>query len=366
MRIFQISPSLSFGDAVSNDALAIRRILQDEGYDTSIYALVYDNRFPKGTVAYLDEMPEPEADDLVLYHGAIGTGLTEKLASFRCKKVMIYHNITPPEFFKPYSRPLSRLTKMGYAEIREMAKVFDRCIADSEYNKQNLRETGYECEIDVCPIVIPFEDYDQEPDAETIAKYKDDGITNLLFVGRIAPNKRQEDIISAFAAYQKAYNPDSRLFLVGSCGDDLKNYETRLKDYISKLGLEGKAFLTGHIPFKTILAYYRLADVFVCMSEHEGFCVPVPEAQHFGKPIVAYRSSAVPETMGDGGLLVDTKDPYVVAAVINRVLTDEGLKGKILKAQQEKLDELSYEGVKQIFLKCFKNICNSEFRIQNS
>ncbi len=359
MKVYQITPSLSYGDAVSNDAMAIRQILQEEGYENEIYALTLDPRLPEGTARYLKDMPAPQKEDLVMYHGAIGTGLIEKLSEFPCKKVMVYHNITPPEFFRPYSRMAARATRIGYAEIEEMAGVFDRCIADSEYNKQNLLEMGYECEIDVCPIVIPFEDYDQEPDAETIAKYKDDGITNLLFVGRVAPNKKQEDIIRAFCVYQKEYNPKSRLFLVGSCGDDLKNYETRLKDYISKLGLEGKAFLTGHIPFKTILAYYRLADVFVCMSEHEGFCVPVPEAMHFGKPIVAYESSAVPETMGDGGLLVDTKDPYVVAAAINRVLTDEGLKKEILKAQQEKLVELSYEGVKQIFLKCFMNICNS-------
>lgn len=359
MKVFQVTPSLSYGDAVSNDALAIRQILQEEGYDTDIYTVTMDSRLPQGTAHYLNDMPAPEADDLLFYHGAIGTGLTEKLQSFRCKKVMIYHNITPPEFFQPYSRVLTRATRMGYAEIQEMAKVFDRCIADSEYNKQNLRDMGYECEIDVCPIVIPFEDYDQEPDAETIAKYQGDGITNLLFVGRIAPNKRQEDIISAFAAYQKAYNPDSRLFLVGSCGEELRNYEARLKDYIKALGLEGKAFLTGHIPFRTILAYYRLADVFVCMSEHEGFCVPVPEAQHFDKPIVAYRSSAVPETMGDGGLLVDEKDPYVVAAAINRVMTDEKLRNDILKAQQKKLDEMSYESVKKVFMECFRRIQNS-------
>ena len=356
MRVFQVTPALNYGDAVSNDALAIRRILREEGYESDIYALILDSRLPEGEAYYLDEMPEPEKEDILLYHGAIGTELTKKLEAYTCKKVMIFHNITPPEFFRPYSRTLTRLTEMGYAEIREMVPVFDRCIADSEYNKQTLREQGYECEIDVCPIVIPFEDYEREPDEAVLEKYRGQKGTNLLFVGRIVPNKKQEDIIRAYAAYREEYDPDARLFLVGTRGTDMEKYEDRVKEYIKELGLEGEAILTGHVSFREILAYYRLADAFVCMSEHEGFCVPLLEAMKFGKPIVAYKAGAVPDTLGDGGLLLEEKEPYTVAAAVNRIVKDEGLRNDILKAQERILGEMSYESVKKIFLKCFGNI----------
>ena len=356
MKIIQLTPGLSYGDAVSNDALAIKRILQEEHYETVLYSLNMDHRFPEGTAYPSDEMPVPDPEDLLLYHGAIGTELNEKLASYPCRKVMIYHNITPPDFFKPYSRLATRLSEAGYAEMKALSAVFDRCIADSDYNRQQLKIMGYDCEIDVCPIVIPFSDYDQEPDADYLRQYKDDKIKNWLFVGRIAPNKAQEDIIRAFRVYLKEYNPDARLFLVGSVSQDLKNYEDRLKEYARELGIADRVVFTGHISFRAILACYRMADAFVCMSEHEGFCVPVLEASHFGVPIVAYRSSAVPDTMGRGGLLLDSKDPYLTAAAVNRVLTDEALRTEIRNAQQERLANLSYEAVKKQFLDCLSRI----------
>ena len=165
-------------------------------------------------------------------------------------------------------------------------------------------------------------------------------------MGRISPNKKQENVIRAFEHYHRQYNPKSRLFLVGSAVG-METYLVRLRKYVRALGLEDCVVFTGQISFRAILAYYRLADVFVCMSEHEGFCVPVVEAMYFGKPIVALRAAAVPETLGKGGLLLDSSEPETAAAAIHRILTDEPLRESLRAGQEERLRDFSYEKVKE-------------------
>ena len=168
---------------------------------------------------------------------------------------------------------------------------------------------GYTCPIDVCPILIPFSDYEKEPDRRVLRRYKGDGKTNLLFVGRIAPNKKQENVIRAFYFYHKYYSPDSRLFLVGSWSG-MESYYERLCDYVKALGIAEHVVFTGHIRFDEILAYYHLADVFLCMSEHEGFCVPLVEAMYFHVPIVAYSCAAVPDTLEEAVSCWTVMTPY--------------------------------------------------------
>lgn len=346
---------MSFGDAIGNDTLAISNFLLEQGYETGIYAENIDSRLPSGTALSLDKMPVLNQNDILIYHASTGTELNTKFMAFGGRKVMVYHNITPPHFFETYSSTATSLTLQGYREIRYLAGIVDYCIADSTYNREDLRKLGYRCPIDVCPILIPFEDYNKAPDEAILKQYNGDEWTNLLFVGRIAPNKCQHDVIRAFYAYQKLYNPQSRLFLIGSSGG-MEKYNSQLKDYIKLLGIEDKVIFPGHIKFNAIISYYHLADVFVCMSEHEGFCVPIVEAMHFRKPIVAYASSAIPETMGKGGLLLDSKDPLVAAAAINRVITDTNLQKYIVSRQEEELRRFKYDVVKARFLECLNNV----------
>ena len=355
MKIVQLLPTMSFGDAIGNDTLAIRDFILEQGYETGIYAEGIDPRLPTGTALPYDKMPALKRDDILIYHASTGSALNTKLMSMGGRKVMIYHNITPPHFFEPYSSTATALTRRGYREIRGLAESIEHCMADSAYNREDLRKMGYRCPIDVCPILIPFEDYQKEPDEEILQEYQGDGWTNLLFVGRIAPNKCQQDVIRAFYAYQKLHNPKSRLFLVGSSGG-MEKYENQLRDYVKLLGIEDKVIFPGHIKFSAILAYYRLADVFVCMSEHEGFCVPVVEAMYFRKPIVAYASSAIPETMGKGGLLLYSKDPLIAAEAINRVIVDSNLRDYILSRQEEELKRFQYDAVKAKFIECLNKV----------
>jgi len=365
MRIIQILPELTQGDAVGNDARAIRDALREEGYETEIRAGWVDPRLQEGEGKDLRQMPALGDEDLLIYHASTGTDLNFQLSSMGGRKVMIYHNITPSRFFRWYNNRARKNMEYGYEGIRALAGEMEYCLACSEYSRQELIRMGYRCPIDVCPILIPFHDYDSEPDPKAMAEWGPRAgrrAENWLFVGRISPNKKQEDLISAFYCYQRDYEPESRLFLIGS-EIGMEMYGHRLRNYIRELGIEDKVVFPGHVPFSVILACYRLADVFVCLSEHEGFCVPLVEAMHFGVPIAARGCCAVPETLGCGGLLLDSGEPETVAAAVNRILTDTSLRSAIREGQREMLEKYSREAVKARLLACLKPYLIKEGRI---
>ena len=342
MKVVQLLPTLVLGDAVSNNCRAIDKILKEAGYETAIYAENIDQRLPQGVVSHISAMPHLQDTDILLYHFSTGTPLNSRLAGFGGRLVIQYHNITPPEFFTPYDKGSEALCRRGLEEMRALAKLPALCLADSEFNGQNLREAGYVCPIHTVPILVPFEDYDQAPDEHVVAKYRDDYV-NFLFVGRIAPNKKQEDVIKAFAWYQKHINERCRLFIVGN--DGMTSYVNRLKQFVRAVEAKNVIF-PGHIRFNEILAYYRVADVFLCMSEHEGFCVPLLEAMHFDVPIVARNTTAIPYTLGGSGVLLESNVPMEAALAVDRLMTDENFRNQVVASQRARLADFSYQKVK--------------------
>lgn len=349
MKIVQIMPTVSFGDAVSNDARALNSVISGMGYKTGIYAENISPRITDSFVHPLSKLPKLEPSDILIFNHSTGTELCYKIQELPGRKFMIYHNITPPHFFEEYSKQAQSLTEYGYEGTKALAGVIEAVFADSSYNAEDLRRMGYKCDISVRPILIPFSDYEKKPNQDIIDEYSDDGYVNIVFVGRIAPNKKQEDIIAAFSYYKKYINPKSRLILVGS-DSGMENYSFKLKKYVEALMLDDVVF-TGHISFDSILAWYRVADVFLCMSEHEGFCVPLVEAMFFKIPIIAYNSSAIGDTLGGSGLLIDEKEPIQTALLIDRVVTDEKLRNEIISGQNERLKDFSYDKIKALFEK---------------
>lgn len=347
MRVIQLLPTIAMGDAVSNDAIAIEKVIRDMGFQTSIFAEHIDKRLPAGTARPVSRMPRLNSRDVVLYHLSVGSELNFTLEKLPCRKGIIYHNITPSYFFQPYSGELTELLDYGRKGVCHLADVADFCMADSAYNKKELRELGYTCEISVRPILIPFSDYAQRPDPAIVSRYDSDGFVNFLFVGRIAPNKKHEDIIRTFYCYQKHCNPKSRLILVGSWqGTEL--YYKRLQRYVQALELENVVF-TGHVSFTEMIAYYQIADLFLCMSEHEGFCVPLVEAMYFGVPILAYAACAVPDTLGDAGVLLHDKNPLEAAMAADRILEDTILRREIIGQQRKRQQAFSYHDIRRQF-----------------
>ena len=346
IRIIQFLPTLAYGDAIGNNVVAIDALLKKEGYETKIYAQNIDQRLEKGLCEHLDNFSSTK-DDIILYHLSIGGETNRIFKKCEGKKWVIYHNVTPAHFFEKYDKRLYELCKTGLDNVKELATAPDLCIADSSFNKDDLVSYGYKCPIEVLPIIIRFEDYEKTPNKAVINKYSDDYV-NIIFTGRISPNKKHEDIINAFYYYKKFINPKSRLLLIGAHNED-DNYYQKLKLYVEESNIEDVVF-TGHIAFDEILAYYKVADVFLCMSEHEGFCVPLVEAMYFEVPIIAYAEAAVPETLGGSSILLDTKDPKVVAEAIDMVVKDEDLRKTIIANQNERLKDFNNDVIKQSFL----------------
>lgn len=347
MIINQLLPTLSYGDAVSNSAVNIMKLLKGLGIKSNIYA---QNIHPKMAkyATHADDCPKNQP---IIYHLSTGSDLAYTIPSYTKTKILIYHNVTPPEFFTGYSGAMRRLCSEGREQLAFLANHIDLSIADSEYNRLELVELKYNNTF-TSPIIINYEDYNIEPDRKTLQSLRDESdITNFLFVGRIAPNKKQEDVIKVFYYYYKFINPKSKLYLVGS-SSGMERYFSELQTLIKYLSLEDRIIITGHIPFDKILAYYAGSDIFLCMSEHEGFCVPLIEAMHFGLPIVAYKSSAIPDTLGNGGILTLNKNYKSTAELIEVLLRDSKLQSKLKENQFKQLQRFS----KQAAVKKFEDL----------
>lgn len=350
MRIVQMLPTLSYGDAVGNECISIYKTLQSLGIATDIYAENIDRRYKtiaKSFTKYVDSK-----DNVILFHLSIGSKLSKMLSSFQARIIFRYHNVTPAHFFEGYDTKSKELCENGLEAVKSLSIIPDFCITDSKFNKKDLIELGYTCPIEVMPILIKFDDYEQQPNDKLVTSLKDDGKKNVFFVGRVVPNKKQEDIVKSFYYYHKYMNKDSHLYIVGS-GEKTK-YGRKLTKYIEELGLSDAVTITGHVPFADILAYYHGADLLVCMSEHEGFCVPLVEAMYFNVPIIAYDSSAIAETLGGSGLLLEDKNPKFVAEAINYVLTNDDYRNAMLEKEKERLKDFDNAVVTKRFLEILK------------
>lgn len=326
-RVALLSPSVVQADAVSNDVLGMYNALIARGHDVQVFA---------GTVEGIDEpgvgpaamVPDflRKREDVLIYHHAIGweQGVT-LLEKVKCRRVVKYHNVTPPEFFEGISDQYLNVCRMGKEQLKAVVRAgCDRYLYDSEYN---LRETVAQGVAEAhSAVVYPFHHTDRlhalEADLHLLDAYRD-GKTNLLAVGRLAPNKGHALLVAAFAVYHRAYNPHSRLLIVGKDGEGLKRYGGYVAGLAAGLGVEDAVVFTGEVLDRELKAYYLAADVLLVLSEHEGFCLPLAEAMAMKLPVIAHAATAVPGTVGDAGLLLDERDPNLVAAAVDYVIRTE-------------------------------------------
>lgn len=351
MKIVTLLSVFARGDAVSNDALAIHRFLTERGYPTLMAAekAYYQ---PEGIqIVSAKSLSFIEPDDVVIYHLSTGTELNYLFGRTDCKKIIRYHNVTPPEYFYGYSNFKVATAQEGLRGAAFLADKADLCVCVSEFNRDNLVEMGYHCPMVVVPILIPFADYKHEPDLN-LMRQLEDGNKNIIFTGRIVPNKRQEDLIKIFYYYQRYYDANAKLHLVGNY-TGFESYYQKLIDYVDKLQVKNINF-TGHVSFAQILSYYNAADLFLCMSDHEGFCVPLVEAMQFGVPIIAKDTSAISSTLGKSGFLIKESPPQVVAGIMYKILNDKKLSKQIVMGERERLTDFDHEKIGQRWLETLK------------
>ena len=332
----QVLATLGYGDAIGNEVLGIQRALRAAGFTSDIFVETVDPRLEHLTRDYRDLIGGLDAADLLIHHFSIGSRASRVAYALPNRMVLVYHNITPPEYFVGVHALLAQLCFMGR---RELGAYRDRCVlalGDSAFNRAELDRLGFAA-TGVLPVVPDFSHLDAEPN-RFVAREFDDDRTNLLFVGRVIPNKRFEDLIRIYHAYRTLYDPGARLLLVGSYSG-FEWYLTMLQAMAGRLGARDVHF-AGHVSNEELAAYYEVADLFLCASEHEGFCVPLVEAFYARVPVVAYAAAAVPATMDGGGLLYDTKDPRQVASLLRAVLSDDGVYRGVLASQDAALTRL--------------------------
>ena len=340
MQINQVVPSLNFGDAVSSDVIAIRDVLQKKGYESNIYAKLIHPKVIK-QAKHLS-LYHGNSSNIVIYHFAgAGRNVTDFVKKLPERKILIYHNITPAEYFYNYDDVLYDLCSRGRKELASLSRYIEIGLGDSTFNCLELEKLGFKC-TSTLPILINFKKYEVF-DEELDSKLKQDGNKKIIFVGRIAPNKKQEDVIKTFYLYYKYINESSTLYLIGR--KEITPYVEQLKELVETLGLSENVVFTGVLSDKGLNTYYRNADVFLCMSEHEGFCVPLVESMHFNLPIIAYNSSAISETLGNSGILLNEKD-YVFTAELLDVLTEDNLyRESVIKNQRKKLNDYNKDKI---------------------
>jgi glycosyltransferase involved in cell wall biosynthesis len=334
VRVDQWVPALHRGDAIGDSARLMRDAFRSWGHEADVYALELDEDLEGEGRRWADFRPGAAAD-VVLLHYALPSPLTAALQAHRGRRILLHHNITPPEFFVGWDAEMVHICEHGRRELAGLKDHVDLGLADSEFNRQELEAAGFR-RTGVLPIYLDFDRYREAPNA-VLERTLLDGRTNLLFVGRLAPNKRHDDLIRLAAYWKRFISPDLRLVLVGK-PPRRSPYFNALQSLMYEEGFTpAEVQFLGHVEHDDLLACYRSAHVFVSMSEHEGFGVPLVESMLMRVPILAYRATAVADTLGTAGVQFTEKRVDEVAEMAHLLATDASLREGVLAGQDARL-----------------------------
>lgn len=336
MQVHQMLAALSFGDAIGNEALRIREILRSRGFDSEIFAESVHPAMAGQARKLWDYREVASPENLLILHFSIGAGVSTFAHHLPDRILLVYHNITPARWFANFHPHLAGLCYHGRRELTAFVGRASLALGDSEFNRAELEAIGFH-PTGVLPLLLDWSALEVEP-SPTIIRMFDDEKTNILFVGRVIPNKCFEDLIKVFYLYHNGIDRASRLILVGEYKGFERYYDALLR-LVDDLALQD-VVLTGHVESEELAAYYQVADLFLCLSEHEGFCVPLVEAFRFGVPVVAYEAGAVAETLGGAGVLIREKRLEEVAELAHLVVSDERLRERILARQYQRLSAI--------------------------
>lgn len=333
--IHQFVAGYSNGDAISNEARAWRATFRAWGYASEIFCekkrILPELR--KDTCDLATAASSIRPDDIVVLHLSIGSDANRVFETINARKAIIYHNITPPDFFRGYQEEIVRNLQRGREDLARLRDAATVNLADSQFNADELKGLGYR-NPSVLPLLLDRSNWKGGVDRRIVDQYRD-GFVNILFVGRCAPNKRIEDLLFTLYYCQKYVRKDTRLIHVGSAAG-LERYQALLRTKARELKAENFV-MAGSIRADELRAFYQASDVFLCLSEHEGFCIPLLEAMGHGIPVVAYDAGAVAETMGGAGIIVREKKFDLIAETVIRAATTPGLREAIVKGQTDRL-----------------------------
>ena len=341
--LHQFCEAINGGDATSDHVFLLRDWLRQLGFESEIYAVYFSAEFQNNVRPSASYRKSP-AETHVIYHHAGGATLPEILAANGLPLIVVYHNVTPPEFVASSNPSLAQMLIKGRAQLPLLAANAALGLGVSHYNERELIENGFE-QTGVLPIVLNPNAYPDEVNQALASNVKQQS-PHLLFVSRIAPNKRQEDLVKLLY-HLRRFRPNAHLTLVGSC--KVRGYHMWLEEFIASLGLSEAVTITGHISTIDMVTYFRSADLFVSMSEHEGFGKYLIEAMYFEVPILAFAAAAVPSTLGGSGVLFNEKAYEHLAEAADLIIQDETLRNQLVATQTARLDDFMEHNVAERF-----------------
>lgn len=354
--VHQFVPNFAAGDAIGTHVRHTQRVLRAAGYRSDIFydeAQAAVRKLGRHWSTFDVGSDGDSGRAWVMFQLSTGSDMTGFLLDVELPYGVYFHNITPPSFFERWEPGASENLRCALADMRRLAPRSRFAMANSAFSERELIDAGYQPTA-VVPVLVDEAEPTVTANGRVLARLerqrpdrrssvKSGYGARWLFVGRLAPNKCQHDVIAAFAAYREIYDADARLSLVG--GRTSNVYFRSLELLAVELGVDGAVEFTDTIPDDEKLAHLQSADVYVSLSRHEGFNVPVIEAMRAGVPVVALASSATPDTVGDAGVLLPSSDPVLVAAAVDRVLGDAELRADLQRAAKERLDRFSLETV---------------------
>ncbi len=334
MIVNQWVPAAHKGDAIGDSARHVRDLLRGMGHESELYALTVDDDLAHDVRPFADA--SAKKGDLTIFHYALPSPMTAAFASLDSGRVLQYHNVTPAEYFAPYDPALFRLASLGREELRTLAGHTDLALGDSEYNRLELEALGF-APTGAFPIAVNTARVTQRVERPALEEILDDGLVNFLFVGRIAPNKKIEDHIRLAEVYKRYVDSSYRFIFVGRY-DVVPRYYATIRALMSEYRMLNDRFIfTGPVSDEELAVYYRHAAVYMSLSEHEGFCVPLVEAMAADVPVLAYSAAAVPDTLGGAGVQFAPKDLEYAAELLASLAFDDELRAQVIAGQRKRL-----------------------------
>ena len=334
MIVNQWVPAAHRGDAIGDSARRVRTMLRGLGHDSEIYALTVDEDL-QGEIHGFDS-GAARAGDVTIFHYALPSPMTEAFGALSRGRVLQYHNVTPPQFFAGFDAGIVRLAALGRDEIRQLVGRTDIALGDSEFNRRELESFGF-APTGVFPIAVDVERIRHGAARPALEVMLSDGLMNFLFVGRIVPNKKIEDHIRLAEHYKRYVDAEYRFIFVGKT-DGVPRYYNAVRALVAEYRMPGDRFIfTGPVPDEDLITYYRNADVYISLSEHEGFCVPLVEAMAADVPVLAYASTAVPDTLGGAGVQFEPKDLEFAAELLGELAYNDDLRARVIAGQRRRL-----------------------------
>ena len=345
MIVNQWLPAAHAGDAVGDHARALRDLFRRRGHQADIYALTIDEGLHDDVLPWSDSASR--AGDVTLLHFAVPSPMTQALGTLPGARVLVYHNVTPARFFAPFDEGICRMAAAGREELASLADRVDLAAGVSEFNRRELEALRFP-RTTVAPLLVNTDRLTSAAPVPPLERLLQDGLVNILFVGRLAPNKKIEDHVRLAEQFKRYVDAYYRFIFVGKY-DAVPRYFSAIRALIAEYQMLPERFwFTGPVPDAELATYYRNAHAYVSLSEHEGFCAPLVESMAMDVPVLAYAEAAVPETLGGAGVSFAPKDLEHAAEWLGALIYDEPLREGVLAGQRRRLRDFDRERVEDL------------------